>query len=255
MGNFTKWIGATLGWSFGGPIGGILGFIFGSIFDGLSDQVPASKQIPKYSGARGGKADKSQTTPGDFEVSLLVLAAVVIKSDGKVNKSELEFVRRNFSEMYGRERANKAFKLFNGIMEKGNIPTRKVCVQIREHMTHAARLQLVHFLFGISKADGVVSQKEIDTIKRISVYLYISNRDFDSIKAMFYKKTAYNPYVILEITKSASEAEVKKAYRTMAKKHHPDKIRHLGEEHIKGAEEKFQAIQKAYETIKAERGF
>jgi len=255
MGNFTKWIGATLGWSFGGPIGGILGFIFGNIIDGLSEQVPAAKQIPKGSGPRRRSADKTQTTPGDFEVSLLVLAAVVIKSDGNVKKSELEFVRMNFMKMYGTSRANKAFKLFNGIMQKENIPTRKVCVQIREHMTHAARLQLVHFLFGISKADGMVSQIEIDTIKRISVYLYISNRDFESIKAMFYKKTAYDPYKILEITTTATEVEVKKAYRTLAKKHHPDKLRHLGEEHIKGAEEKFQAIQKAYEIIKNERGF
>ena len=63
--------------------------------------------------------------------------------------------------------------------------------------------------------------------------------------------SAYN---ILEITKSATESEIKKAYRKMAKKYHPDKLQGLGAEHIKGAEDKFLQIQNAYDKIKKERG-
>ncbi len=194
-----------------------------------------------------------------------MLAAVVIKADGRSSQKELDYVRDNFIRMYGKERANNAFKLFNEIRKKGTIPTRQVCIQIRQHMTHASRLQLLHFLFGIAKSDGSVSQAEADVIKRISGYLYISNRDFESIKAMFYGSysssssssstfSSSNAYKILEITKSATNDEVKKAYRKMAKKHHPDKLRHLGEAHQKGAEEKFRQIQQAYEQIQAERG-
>jgi len=245
MANFTKWLGASLGWSLGGPIGGILGFVLGSFIDGFSEiDIKEARQIPKRSRA---------TDSGDFEISLLILAAVVIKADGKANKSELDFVRSSFIGMYGKEKASKAFKLFGGIIKKNDISTRQVCIQIRQHMNHASRLQLLHFLFGIAKADGFVSQAEIDTIKRISVYLYISNRDFESIKAMFYDASG-NAYKILEIAKNASNDDVKKAYRRLVKKHHPDKLRHLGEEHQKGAEEKFRQIQKAYEKIQKERG-
>jgi DnaJ like chaperone protein len=251
MANFAKWLGGSLGWSLGGPIGGILGFVLGSFIDGFSEgDITNARQT---SGRIRG------TDAGDFEISLLILAAVVIKADGKVNRSELDFVRSSFIGMYGKEKADKAFKLFGGIIKKNDISTRQVCIQIRQHMTHASRLQLLHFLFGIAKADGLVSQAEINTIKRISVYLYISNRDFESIKAMFYsvsssKTTSVNAYKILEITKSATDVEVKKAYRKLVKKHHPDKLRHLGEEYQKGAEEKFRQIQKAYEQIQKERG-
>ncbi|MDY7394832.1 molecular chaperone DjiA [Aureibaculum sp. 2210JD6-5] len=255
MASFSKWIGATLGWSLGGPIGGILGFIVGSLVDGFTEvDINSMGKNPRQS---------TRTEAGDFEISLLVLAAVVIKADGKSSQKELDYVRDNFIRMYGKQRANNAFKLFNEIRKKGTIPTRQVCIQIRQHMTHASRLQLLHFLFGIAKSDGSVSQAEIDAIKRISVYLYISNRDFESIKAMFYgassssSSASYSSstaYKILEITKSATNDEVKKAYRKMVKKHHPDKLRHLGEAHQKGAEEKFRQIQKAYEQIQAERG-
>ena len=120
-------------------------------------------------------------------------------------------------------------------------------------MTHATRLQLLHFLFGIAKADGHVSEAEVDMIYKIANYLSISHQDFESIKAMFYDGIG-NAYKVLEIDKSVADAEVKKAYRRLVKKHHPDKLQHLGKEHLKGAQEKFQQIQKSYESIQKERG-
>lgn len=246
MANFSKWIGATLGWTLGGPIGGILGFVFGSFIDGFSEVD--LKEFKRTASSSGSEA-------GDFEISLLVLAAVVIKADGSVNKRELEYVRTSFISMYGKEKANSAFKIFNGVVKKNNISTRQVCMQIRQHMRHAARLQLLHFLFSIANADGSITQAELQTIHRIAGYLYINHRDFESIRAMFYSNTpSYNPYKVLEIPKNASNDEVKSAYRKLVKKHHPDKLRHLGEEHVKGAEEKFRQIQKAYEQIQKERG-
>ena len=77
--------------------------------------------------------------------------------------------------------------------------------------------------------------------------------DFESIKAMFVK-SADNAYKILEISPNATDTEVKKAYRTMAKKYHPDKLQSKDPALVKGAQEKFQEVQKAYETIQNERG-
>ena len=121
-------------------------------------------------------------------------------------------------------------------------------------MDHPSRLQLLHFLFGIAKADTYVTENEIRQIYTISGYLGISSKDFESIKAMFFNSTE-NAYKILEIDKSASVDEIKKAYRKMAKKYHPDRLIHLGKEHQKGAEEKFRQVQEAYEQLQKERGF
>ena len=244
--SFSKWIGAALGWSIGGPIGAILGMALGSVVDGFSNgNIKVDTQQPY--------GRKSRTQSGDFEISLLVLSSIVIKADGIQDQRELDFVRQQFVGMYGKERANHAFKLFKGI-NKQEIPTRQVCLQIRQMMDHPSRLQLLHFLFGIAKADGIVVESEVNIIQTIANYLGINPRDFESIKAMFYNSSD-NAYKILEITKEDTVTEIKAAYRKMAKKYHPDKVIHLGKEHQQGAEEKFRQVQDAYEQIQKERGF
>ncbi len=245
--SFSKWIGASIGWSFGGPIGAIIGLALGSVVDGFSKTSSGKYTQQTYRG-------RTQTQSGDFEVSLLILASIVIKADGKQDQRELNFVRQQFVGMYGKERANHAFKLFKNIIKQNNISTRQVCLQIKQMMRHPSRLQLLHFLFGIAKADGFVTDNEIRQINTIAGYLGISVRDFESIKAMFYSSQD-NAYKILEIDKTATDNEVKKAYRTMAKKYHPDKVMHLGKEHQNGAEEKFRQVQSAYEQLQKERGF
>lgn len=261
--SFAKWIGGAIGWSFGGPIGAIIGVALGSFIDNLSDngtpllgerQTGRQKRdpyrkMPNYNTQR----QRPKTQSGDFEVSLLILASIVIKADGKQDQRELDFVRQQFRNMYGAQRANHAFELFKRIT-KQNISMRQVCTQIRQMMDHASRLQLLHFLFGIAKADGQVTDDEVKQIYTMSGYLGISHKDYESIKAMFYNSID-NAFKILEIDKSASDDEVKKAYRKMAKKYHPDRVGHLGKEHQEGAEEKFRQVQEAYEHIQKERGF
>ena len=243
MGSFTKWLGAGLGFTLGGPIGAAIGFAIGSFVDGFSIEDLTKEQKEYQQKVNGDRKGSVNTQSGDFEMSLLVLASIVIKSDGKVDQRELDFVRTNFVSMYGKQRANSAFKLFNGIIKK-QISARQVCLQIRTHMPHASRLQLLHFLFGIAKSDTFVTENEVDEIRKIAGYLYINQHDFESIKAMFYD-ASNNAYKILEITKNVTNDEVKKAYRKMAKKYHPDKVQDLGQEHINGAKEKFQSIQQA----------
>ena len=250
MGKFAKWLGAGAGFTMGGPIGAIIGFAVGSFIDGVSVEDFVQEQQEYQRNSR--PQQRRRATSGDFEITLLILASVVIKADGKIDKRELDYVRMHFVKMYGKERANHAFKLFSGIIKK-QISTRQVCMQIRQHMSHSSRLQLVHFLFGIAKADGQVTASEEEEIRKIASYLYINDHDYSSIKAMFYDEID-GAYKILEITKATTNDELKKAYRKMAKKYHPDKLEGLGEEHKEGANEKFQKIQAAYEQIKNERG-
>ena len=245
MGNFIKWLGAGLGFTLGGPIGSVLGYAIGNLIDGFTKgDVEIAKTYRKTS-----RTNQS----GDFEISLLLLSSVVIKADGKTDERELAYVRNHFKKMYGEERANNAFKLFKIFIKNNKVSTRQISNQIRQNLTHASRLQLLHFLFGIAKSDGIVNEAEVNTIKTIAGYLYINQYDFESIKAMFYDSSD-SAYRILEIEKSATNSELKKAYRKMVKKYHPDKLQHLGKEHVKGAEEKFKQVQKAYEQIQKERG-
>jgi DnaJ like chaperone protein len=237
---FSKWIGASLGWSFGGPIGAIIGLALGSLLDG---DVTVGGQT-SYS---------SSTQSGDFEVSLLILASIVIKADGRQDPRELDFVRQQFVSMFGKQRANHAFKLFKAIGQQ-QISVRQVCLQIRQRMDHASRLQLLHFLFGIAQSDTHVDDSEVQVIERIAIYLGINSKDLESIKAMFYKNSE-SAYKILEIEPTASNAAIKSAYRKMVKKYHPDKVLHLGKEYQKGAEAKFHSVQEAYEQLQKERGF
>lgn len=239
--SFGKWIGGALGWSLGGPIGALLGFAVGSFFDNSQVSVETT-----------GGVRMDQTKAGDFNMSLVILSAAVMKADGKAMKSELDYVKGFFAQQFGSQAATEYLKVLNDVLKK-DIPLQEVCTQIVGFMALAMRLQLLHYLFGIAKADGHVHGSEVEVIERIAQYLRIPTADFLSIKNMFHKEVG-SAYKILEIESKASDEDVKKAYRRMAVRYHPDKVAQLGEEIQNGAKEKFQSIQEAYEQIKKERG-
>ena len=242
-----KWIAALLGFVFYGFRGAILGFIIGSLIDNLTSSS-------RKGGGFGMFTQEERVTPGDFELHLLSLSAIVIRSDGKVSQQEMDYVRTYFVQSYGKERANAIFRTFNEVVNKREMNAARIAGFLAQRTQYAARLQIVHFLFSIANADGHVSEAEAGKIREIARYLRLGVKDFESIMAMFFKTTD-DAYKILEIDKSATDAEVKKAFRTMAKKYHPDKIQNMDEAYIKGAEEKFRKVQEAYEKIQKERGF
>jgi DnaJ like chaperone protein len=239
MGQFGKWIGGGLGWVMGGPIGGLLGFLVGSVVDNV--------QIGDLSVGQGN----TRTTPGGFGVTLMILIAAVMKADGKVVKSELDYVKQFFARQFGQNAAGEASMMLRDLL-KQNIPLTDVCNQIARNMDYSSRLQLLHLLFNVSLADGIVHSSEQQVINRISDYIGISSADFASISNMFIPETD-SSYKILEIKPSATNEDVKKAYRRIAMKYHPDKVSHLGEDFRKTADEKFRKVNEAYEKIKKER--
>jgi DnaJ like chaperone protein len=243
---YVKFIGGALGWAIGGPIGALLGFAIGSMAEDTSFSQTTQ------GGQRRMEANRSHTRPGDFGSALLVLSAAVMKADQKLLKSELDFIRDFFKRQFGEAEAIQQIGVLKQLLQK-DIPLKQVCEQIKHNMEHPLRLQLMYYLFGIAKADGNVDKSEVDVIAQIASYMNISHADYESIRAMFYKDTV-SSYKILEIEKSATDEEVKKAYRKMAVKYHPDKVRDLGETHQKAAQEKFLKVQEAYESIKKERG-
>ena len=191
----------------------------------------------------------------DFNVTLLVLSAAVMKADGEVKKSELDYVKRFFLQNFGQQRAENYIKMLRDILNR-EYNLYDVSRQVGQYMDYSSRLQLLHYLFGIAAADGMVSSAEMDVIHTISMYMGMSEMDYQSIKAMFVREVnaSENAYKILGVDPKASDEEVKKAYREMAKKNHPDLVSNLGEDVRAAAEKKFQEINQAYETIKKERG-
>jgi DnaJ like chaperone protein len=237
MTGWNKWLWGGLGWALGGPLGGIIGFALGAI--GETD-------IVKQAGSG------SRTLPGDFGSALLVLCGVLMKADNLLKKAELDFVKKFFVKQFGVEYAKERMLLFREIL-KQDYDIQPVCLQIKMHLDYSSRLQLIHLLYGLAAADDDLHQTEINFIARVCRFMDINDADMNSMKAMFVKdKNA--PYKILEIPVTATDEEIKKAYRRMAMKYHPDKVHHLGPQFQKDAQEKFKSINEAYEEIKKQRG-
>ena len=285
-----KWIGGFLGWVTGGPIGALLGYFIGSAVDKFID---VTRQLPGggagtgqggygggygtggygtggyggYTGRTGGSYQQQtggyRTSTGgrytadeqrnSFFVSLLVLSSAVMKADGQVHQSERdcarEFIRRNFGDSV----VDEAMRMLDGF-NRQQVNIYSVGPQIADNMNYSQRLQLFHYLVQIATADETFSKSEKSVLEAIGAVIRLNNTDINSVIAMFYKETDESAYAVLGISPSATDDEVKSAYRRMAMKNHPDKVATLGPEVQKAAEEKFRQIQDAYETIKRQRG-
>lgn len=262
MTGYFKWIGAGLGlyltrFSF---FGAFLGFLIGTFIDNFSRAAKYMNERGEQGGQRFNSAQdiygfyQRQSQRYDFPTMLLALSAAVMTADNKVVKSELEYVKTFLKQQFGPQFTTTHLKTLKAFIDQDQpLPLSEICNDIRNRTRQEVRVQLVHYLFGIAKSDGHVSQSELAVLKRIAHLMGVPDVDFTSVKNMFHRDTE-SDYRILGIEKSATDQEVKKAYRKMAVRYHPDKVAQAGDEYEKGAKEKFQRIQEAYDNIKKERG-
>lgn len=245
--SLTKWIFGGLGFVLGGPIGALIGVLIGSVFDYNTKQYNAEEeQSAKHRGRR--------VTQGDIQVSIIVLIACVIKADGRVLKSEINYIKPFLLRNFGEEGARQALLLLKELLNK-DIDSIGVAQQIGQNTNYSTRLELLRVLIEVANADDNIDPIELHVIERLSIAMSIQNADFQSILALFQRQKDINwAYTALEISPSSSNDEVKKAYRRMAMKYHPDKVANAGEEIRKQATEKFRGINEAYEHIKQQRG-
>lgn len=253
---FTKWLFAGLGWALGGPIGALLGYLLGKSFDGSMDFIS--------DGTTHRGPYHNTGTQADINVALMVLIAAVMKADGQVKKSELNYVKQFLLQNYGEERGKEMLKVLQQLVQQ-DIPINQICAQIKVNTDYNTRYHMVDFLFGIGGADGSFDQTELNMLHLIAQYLGVSQSDYTSIyerhigyggsgysKQSGYSGRSYNkdPYKVLGINKDATDDEVKKAYRKMAMKYHPDRVAGMGEEMQRNAAEQMKEINEAYEQIK-----
>lgn len=260
-----KWIGLFIGIIAGRFWGGLAGWLLGSLIDRLF--------APKV------KIYTQHYQRSDFIESLLILTAAVLKADGHVERSEFTFVRNYLVRALGPMQAQNAMNRLTEILgESYNIES--VCSELRQNSTIHERLLILQFLFGVATADGELHQSETAIIELIAQWCGVARSDYESIKAMYtygfygtggntgngggysgggstgsYRShTLDSDYQILEISPDATDDEVKKAYRNLAKKYHPDRVAHLGDDMRKAAEEKFSRLSQAYDNIRKSRG-
>lgn len=239
--------------------GGVIGFIVGTFIDNYQRVMGQMRQQAQKEGRTFSPDElfqyyQQRSSANDVPTMLMALSAAVMTADGKVLKAELDYVKSFFTQQFGARFSASHLQTLKQFIDSGNIPLQQICQDIRTRMQPEVRIQLVHYLFGIAKADGHVSGSELSLIQDISNMLGIPQVEFESVKNMFYRDVD-SDFKVLGIDASATDDEVKKAYRKMAITFHPDKVANMGEEFQKGAKEKFQKIQESYDAIKKSRGF
>lgn len=243
----AKWkgkaIGAGLGWLFGGPFGAILGGITGDFFDRTTiGKTITEKPIGNY--------DRSL----NFITHLVGILVSIAKADGHLSKHEIDVIERTFVS-FGFKGEDLSFirDLINQT-SKVDLNIRDICYEYKQYSNYEERLSLLRIVYIVAYADKVLHSSEERLINRIIEYLEINAEDAFEIRGEFCDEHDKH-YKILGISRNASIDDIKKAYRTLSKRYHPDRVSHLGDEFIRLANGKFQTINSAYEKIREEKGF
>lgn len=242
-----------------GPLGALAGFAIGSLFDTAASAPDLVEENGGYS-AQDGYAGQRNS----FLFSLLVMASYIIRADGRIMHSEMEFVRQflrtNFGEAAVAQGEQILLNLFEQRMQMDRTDpsafkrTIHDCgAQIAANLSYEERLQLLSFLARIAQSDGNVCAEEIEALKEVALAMGLSLQEVDSMLNLK-GNSLDEAYKVLEVSPSATDDEVRAAYRRLALKHHPDRVATLGEDIRKAAEEKFQAINNAKERIYKARG-
>ena len=262
-----KWIGGFLGFMSGGPLGALAGIVLGSIFDSMLDSVNTPGTQGTFDGQSGFQSQtysqqrSYQGQRNSFLFSMLVLASYIIKADGKVMHSEMELVRNVLRQNFGEVAVSQGNEILNKLFDEqkrlGASQFKRTvmdcCQQMARNMDYAQRLQLLNFLVMISQADGHVDTSEVTAMKECAQWMQMSVDEVDSMLGLG-KDDLDSAYKVLGVSPSATDDEVKKAYRRLALEHHPDKVAALGEDIRKAAEKKFQEINAAKDRIWKARG-
>jgi DnaJ like chaperone protein len=194
-----------------------------------------------------------------FMVALISLAAKVAKADGHVTRAEIrsfdQFLKNDLG--MGTEDRRIAARIFNEARDS-TVGTAEFTRQIRSLLGHQPdRLRdLVCLLLKVALADGRLSREEDRLIRSIAGELGLGPRDFEECLALFRRGNLDAAYALLGVDAAAQDAEVRRAYRRLAKEYHPDVIasKGLSTEFQDFAMEKMRAVNEAYDRIKEARG-
>ena len=257
-----KWIGGILGFMTGGPLGALAGFALGALFDNTTASESANGGT--FNNQPENTASDATGHRNSFLFSMLVMASYIIRADGRIMHSEMEYVRQFLRSNFGEQAVGEGQQILLNLFEErkrmdAQNPnafrhTIHECgAQIAANLSHEERLQLLSFLAEIARSDGHVSPEEMEALKEVAVCIGLSAREAESLLNL-HGDSLEEAYKVLEVSPNATDQELRAAYRRLALKHHPDRVATLGEDVRKAAEEKFQEINNAKERIWKARG-
>jgi len=263
-----KLAGALFGYAIGGWPGAIVGIFFGHQLDaGIRRAI--QHDVPGFS-TRPGNQQQIQTT---FFTSVFMVMGHIAKADGRVSESEISMARAIMRQMQlDAEQEKTAGDLFSQ-GKAADFPLEDVIDNFHKecHQNRNLERMFIEILLHAAYADGHMHESERHIFHRICSRMNISEFEYKRLEKMVHAQQAFHgqagqsqkprkeilseAYQALGVEASASDAEVKKAYRRQMNQHHPDKLvsKGLPEEMIKLATEKTQEIKLAYETICKDR--
>jgi len=258
-----KIIGFMIGWMLLGPLGGVVGFVLGHVYD-----IGMLGRWLSLSGIATGENTKTTFFNSSFSV-----LGYLAKSDGRVTRKEIqvaESLMLRFRLSDGMRR--RAINQFN-LGKRPDFDIEAVIATLKKTcMFNPSLLRtFVEIQVELVFADGVLLPQKRAALLHVFALLGLSESVFNQFERQYqagrdYKRHSAGPerdpskqlrdaYVLLGTTASANDSDVKKAYRKMMSKHHPDKLIAKGvpEEMVKVATQKTQQVKQAYETIKKAR--
>jgi DnaJ like chaperone protein len=256
-----KIAGGAFGFMLGGPLGALIGATIGHQFDS------GVKTLDTGGGWVPGDQERVQTA---FFTATFSVMGHVAKADGHVSRDEIRAAEQVMTSMnLSGDMRKAAVELFNKGKQDA-FPLDDVLRQFRRecHRRNTLIRLFIEIQLQAAFADGVLHPKERDLLRRICRHLGISDRDFEALLGAAGAEQHHggaqgsgrmsldDAYAILEVSPQASDREVKKAYRLLMSRHHPDKLvaKGLPEEMMKIATEKTQEIRAAYDLVKKRRG-
>jgi DnaJ like chaperone protein len=263
MGLFGTLIGGSIGFMMGGPLGAILGGAIGSNLGNSGTRMHPGARVGYGTASmpRGGATYNPLHAQQTFMIALISLAAKVAKADGHVDPAEVARFDQFLKDQLGMaaDERRVAARVFNEARDS-DIPAEEFARQIRQLFGHQPdRMKdLVALLVSIAMADGRYHQDEERLIRSIAAEMGLSSREYDEAVSIFNPRASVDTsYTVLGVHRDASDAEVKKAYRRLAREYHPDVVTNkgMGEDFQKFAAEKMRAVNSAYDAIKEARGF
>jgi DnaJ like chaperone protein len=251
MSIWGKIIGGAAGFALGGPLGALLGAIAGHAVDVRRDQT----EEPVEDRAQEGPHDRSATRQIAFTIAVIVLGAKMAKADGVVSRSEVAAFKEVF-RVPQHELRNVA-RLFD---QAKNDPSgfepyaKQIARMFRKD--HPVLEELLDGLFHIAKADGRVHEAEVAFLKKVALIFGFDEGEFARIRESHLGADKADPYTLLGIQRTASNEEIKLAWRKLVRDNHPDKLMAQGlpVEFIEFASEKLATINAAYDKVAKERG-
>lgn len=234
MAVWGKIIGGVIG-SIGGPIGIALGAALGHQFDKAADKVGEQQQVAVA-----------------YMFILVASMAKMAKADGRISKEEIERIDQFFAQLGLTGDAQKAAQaIFR--QEKDSDSDIGAYFEQFSQLTKADLNQaqiLYTILLEIAKADGQIHQAEIEILRLAESKLRLPVGYTDREIGIQHNSLKHAAEV-LGVSESASEAEIKKAFRDKCKKTHPDVLRSQGlpDELIQYAGAQIQSFTEAKDTL------